>query len=318
MATVHNGRNALREKLDAAQHIVQQEKRAEAGKIVSGVVVMILLYALVILCRDVIWKMITGVFGWLKFGSLPWSLLTWPVTLALGVGITLLPLVAPFWIGVLAMGDGAKSLRRKQAEKERGILQSGVDGEEAGLHLLSLLPGNSHVFTNTLIPFEGQVSETDLILVAPCGVAVVEVKNHKGSIYGQYTAHDLTQQNGGRERTFYNPIQQVATHVHRLSGFLRENGIDVPVQSFVLFIHPEAFVRIDLSTWFPKHGELTTDVYTYENRYELLRRLNAPEPRFQLDDTQIASIVSVLEDVQSRAVVPAETERLDKLMRMMR
>lgn len=130
------------------------------------------------------------------------------------------------------------------------ISLAGLEGEEAALNLMRRLSDNCYVYTNLLVPYDGKVSETDIIVASPEGITIVEVKNHKNTIYGDLSDHDLTQQHVDRRgkstlKTFYNPVKQVGTHVYRLSHYLRSHGVYTNISSCVLFVSPE--VRLQLT-----------------------------------------------------------------------
>ena len=81
-------------------------------------------------------------------------------------------------------------------EREMDIRRSGLEGEEAAQGCLSSLGDDCYVFTNLYIPYEGKDSETDILVVSPAGVTIVEVKNHKGVIRGDVSDRKLIQDCG--------------------------------------------------------------------------------------------------------------------------
>lgn len=150
---------------------------------------------------------------------------------------------AIFFEGLL---DGS-SFKIKSDEEE--ILLSGLEGEQRALDLLSGLDDECHIFTNLHIPYEDGESETDMIVVTPAGVTIVEVKNHKGIISGDASDESLNQskprrRGGYDEKTFHNPIKQVGTHAYRLAGYLRNQGIRTYVRTCVLFVNDVVVISL--------------------------------------------------------------------------
>lgn len=128
------------------------------------------------------------------------------------------------------------------------ILQAGMSGEQAALDCLASLDDKCYIFTNLHIPYEGKESETDIIVVSPAGITIVEVKNHKGVIRGDTSDHELTQDRGrgdeDEDKHFYNPIKQVATHAYRLGGYLRSKNLSTHIRTCVFFVNPECELQL--------------------------------------------------------------------------
>lgn len=154
---------------------------------------------------------------------------------------------------------------------EEQIIRAGLEGEQAALDLMKKLNSNCHVFTNLRIPYDGGESETDLIVASPAGVTIIEVKNYKGTISGDASDDSLTQTKTGRrggssDKTVQNPIKQVGTHVYRVAGYLREQGIRTHVRCCVLFVSDE--VTLNLTDYDEVTGE-KCPVYTRDTIREL-------------------------------------------------
>lgn len=136
--------------------------------------------------------------------------------------------------------------RLNMSDKQR-IKLAGLEGERDALLALKTLPDDCHIFTNLLIPYEGRTSETDLIIVSPHAITIAEVKNYKESIRGdwgdEHLFNDVQRGETVHTKQFYNPIRQVATHAYCLKGFLKENGVDVWVNTCVFFPNVEVNLR---------------------------------------------------------------------------
>ncbi len=131
---------------------------------------------------------------------------------------------------------------------ELGILKAGVEGEWKALEYLESLPDDCHIYTNLRIPYDGAESETDMVVVTPAGVTIVEVKNYKGTISGDTSDENLVQvkhhrdEDEGHEK--YNPFRQVGTHAYRLAGYLRTGGVRTYARTCVFFVNEDVTLRL--------------------------------------------------------------------------
>lgn len=120
-------------------------------------------------------------------------------------------------------------------------LKQGVDGEDITADILKNgLDDGYTVFQNSVITYDGKKSELDLIVVGKNGVFVIEAKNRNGRITGSYTKekwvqHKVGAKGGEYSADFYSPVKQVATHVFRLAGFLRQNSAPAFINGIVYF-----------------------------------------------------------------------------------
>lgn len=132
-------------------------------------------------------------------------------------------------------------IRNEGLTGDMRIVQVGLEGEERATELLGRLGSDCHIFTNLKIHHHGGVSETDVIVVAPHNVTIVEVKNYRDELEGDWSDEHLTlKAERGRtthESQVYNPVKQVATHAERLTGYLREHGVSARVNCCVFFVN---------------------------------------------------------------------------------
>jgi Zn-dependent protease with chaperone function len=133
---------------------------------------------------------------------------------------------------------------------EQSILASGILGEEITADVLSDLPDNYTVYQDIVITVDGKKSEIDNIVVGRTGVFVIETKNHKSTITGEYDEREWVQSKVGRGGTpydnyIYNPVKQVNTHIFRLKNLFRKNDIRVYINGIVYFSNPDAKVIIN-------------------------------------------------------------------------
>ena len=128
--------------------------------------------------------------------------------------------------------------------------KAGLDGEERVQNLVSELPDSYVGITNAKVCYQNKSSELDMVVVGPTGIFVIEVKNHKGTICGNYNDQYLCYNkisSGGNcyQSSMYNPVRQVGTHTYRLSHFLKANGVTNWINSIVYFANPQAIVELN-------------------------------------------------------------------------
>jgi hypothetical protein len=160
--------------------------------------------------------------------------------LSLNIGIFSFVLPAGF---VLFGGIGGVMIEKTKSVK------AGFKGEEAVADIIADFPDEYFGFLNTTISFDDKVCETDLIVVGPTGVFVIEVKNLNGEIRGSYDEKYWTQHKVGRggtpySRNFYSPVKQVGTHVYALAGLLKNRGAGVFVEGLVYISNPDTEVTL--------------------------------------------------------------------------
>lgn len=95
----------------------------------------------------------------------------------------------------------------------------------------------THIFKNVKVPKEnGEISETDLLLLSDKGIFVIESKNYGGLIYGSEDDYKWTQFfNRNSKYHFYNPIKQNNNHIKYLKEFLGKNFQDDLFKSIIVF-----------------------------------------------------------------------------------
>jgi len=133
--------------------------------------------------------------------------------------------------------------------KRTNTLASGIEGERKLTKVVSGLDNRYCCFKNLCVSYKGRKSELDMVVVGPTGIFVVEAKNIKGSVSGDYNEERWRQRKTGRSgkmysREFYNPVKQISTHIYRLAGFLKSHGFRVRIDGMVYFTNPETRISI--------------------------------------------------------------------------
>ncbi len=127
---------------------------------------------------------------------------------------------------------------------------AGANGEKKSINIYSNLPDSYSVISDLEIVTDGRKSQIDAVVIGVNGIFVIETKNINGYIYGSEKDDQITQLKVGRKggeysKTMYNPIKQVNTHVHRLSQYLKQNGMNSIVQGIVFFTNIETSVTLN-------------------------------------------------------------------------
>lgn len=177
---------------------------------------------------------------------------------------------------------------------KREIIASGKQGEESTAYLLYSLPDDYKLIRNAVISYEGKESEIDNIVVGATGVFVIETKNHKGHIFGDcderyWLQYKIDKYGISHTKNFYNPTKQVATHIYRLKGILKENKIRVYINGAVYFSNPENEVNIE-------NPREDIPVFNYYSQYELLNYILCRDKI--LNDKQVEQIVNIINEKQ--------------------
>lgn len=160
----------------------------------------------------------------------------------------LLSVIAFFAFGfcVAESGEFDEEAARAKAESamdgELQATKAGVEGEKAALRAISGLSDECYIFANLVVDDGHGHNETDLIVVSPTGLTVMEVKNYSGLLSGDLSDQELIQRkyqkNGSyTEDKARNPVRQMDTPIRRLSHYLRDIGIAVNIRRCALFIN---------------------------------------------------------------------------------
>lgn len=171
----------------------------------------------------------------------------------------------------------------KKLGRDYVIKKSGIKGENRGLKMVNRISDDYVVFKNLKVAYEGKESETDLIVIGPKGIFVVEIKNHKGIITGDERYREWIQTKGVYKKKFYSPIKQVNTHIYRLSGRLRELGYQNWIIGIVYFVNPNVIVNVKSYKVKTIHGDMG-----------FVEFLNNYEPKVYLQPNEVNEITDLL------------------------
>ncbi len=175
----------------------------------------------------------------------------------------------------------------KSAKERYGEAGERMTGSILGRYL----PDGYTVVQNSIITYDGHKSEIDNIIVGKTGVFIVEVKNVKGDIIGNYEDKHWFQNKTDKygiehpAKELYNPVKQVGTHIYRLANHLRDNKIFTHISGAVYFANPQAniFIKGDLND---------IPIFTYNSTHKMIDYIK--NGTANLSDNTIEKILDLL------------------------
>lgn len=172
----------------------------------------------------------------LKFGGIAFLILS---------GIGLITQVPGFFIaGAVFLGISFLVMLFYGLSDNTVTLKAGLSGEEALRDKLrEILSSDYKVIYNYPTPH----GDIDALVVGPTGVFVLEAKNHNG--YITVDENGWHRQKVGQMGTVYdasigNPEKQAKKNVWFISNHLKQKGIKVWVDYFVVFTNPEVKLEV--------------------------------------------------------------------------
>ena len=192
-----------------------------------------------------------------------------------------------FIIGMLACSWGTFVISRRY-----NILLSGLSGEKQLLKTAKKIKGNWLIFSNVPVHYKKNRSELDLFLLSEKGIIIVEVKNHSGIISGHYSDPSWHQKKIYRDgkvtdNLFYNPLRQMKLQREILKSILRKNGIDIWIDSVLIFSSDNANLKLTLRN----------NDYVYNNVNQLLSFVKAYQPKRLLSADEIKTISNIIKNL---------------------
>lgn len=173
------------------------------------------------------------------------------------------------------------------------ILNSGRNGEKNLYKAVKKLEGNNIIFVNLPIRYKRGRSEVDMLIISPKGVVIIEVKNHSGTISGNWKAEKWTQQKfyrNGKTTSgdMDNPIKQMRRQRDIVKSIFNAAGEDVWVDTILYFSNPN--VRLKLN--------LRENDYVCLGTRELMRFLNEYTSGRTLSKAKMEEYANILDDAR--------------------
>lgn len=130
------------------------------------------------------------------------------------------------------------------------ILNSGRRGEKQLFRAVKRLPGNNIVFRNLPVRYKRGRSELDMLIISHKGVIIVEVKNHSGTIQGNWKADKWEQRKYYRDKNTVqqmdNPIKQMRRQRDIVKSILNAAGEDVWIDTVLYFSSDNVKLKLNL------------------------------------------------------------------------
>lgn len=174
------------------------------------------------------------------------------------------------------------------------ILNSGRNGEKNLYKAVKKLEGNNIIFVNLPIRYKRGRSEVDMLIISPKGVVIIEVKNHSGTISGNWRAEKWVQQKfyrNGKTTSVEmdNPIKQMRRQRDIVKSIFNAAGEDVWVDTVLYFSNPS--VRLKLN--------LRENDYVCLGTRELMRFLSEYKSGRTISKAQMEKYANILDDAMA-------------------
>ena len=123
---------------------------------------------------------------------------------------------------------------------------AGAEGEKYARHRIrKILRPDDLLFSNVAVSYDGREAELDNVIVNPCGVFIVEVKNYSGTLEGdaedfEWTKTHISQGGNIYTKTVKNPIRQVKRQIYILAKYLEYYGARTWVEGYVYMCDAES------------------------------------------------------------------------------
>ena len=143
------------------------------------------------------------------------------LVLGMNVNLTLLIIVVVFW-----------KIMKYYIGKGKAFFHGSM-GEYKVLQEFKNLPNEYHLFVGVRVH---ERMESDLVIVGPSGVFLVEIKNYVGNIEGTASdSHWILRKGRKHAKKLDNPLRQQKRNRFIVSQYLRMEGCSVWVESCTLF-----------------------------------------------------------------------------------
>lgn len=147
--------------------------------------------------------------------------------------------------------------------------RAGRLGEKYGTGIIiSVLREGDELLTNVEVSYEGKEAELDNVIVNKYGVFIIEVKNYHGWLQGLEDDYEWTQYKETYSdiysKTVKNPIKQVKRQVYITAHYLREYGVNVWVDGYVLMV--DAGSPVQSNTILTTTNEIDRVIHTVSRR----------------------------------------------------
>ncbi|MEH7342884.1 nuclease-related domain-containing protein [Bacillus sp. JJ1532] len=156
-------------------------------------------------------------------------------------------------------------------------LEKGFQGEKMFDSLSASLSNNWLIINDLMLKYNNTVFQIDTLLISSAKIYLLDIKNYEGDYYIK------------DDRWYKVPKKEIRNLIHQLQrsetllrSLLQEIGINIPIESFLIFVNPEFYLyeaTLDLPIIFPpqlkgflKHLNNQPEGY-YEKQIKLAKQL---------------------------------------------
>ncbi|MBO9130041.1 nuclease-related domain-containing protein [Bacillus sp. 165] len=175
--------------------------------------------------------------------------------------------------------------KRPIIEEELAKSMAGYRGEQSlDYHLDFLPPKRYFIFHDLRLLNPPHFFQLDTLILSPCFLLIIEVKNITGTLYFDSTFHQLTRTMNGKEEGFPSPLLQVKRQLSQLNEWLQTNKFPaVPIETLVVISSPSTIIKASHHLPTVIHRDsLVSKIESFEKKHkeqklseQELRRLSA-------------------------------------------
>lgn len=173
------------------------------------------------------------------------------------------------------------------------VLNSGRHGEKQLFKAIKRLSGNNIVFTNLPVRYKRGRSELDVLLINHKGVIIIEVKNHSGTIHGNWKADKWEQRKYYRDKNtsleMDNPIKQMRRQRDIVKSILNAAGEDVWIDTVLYFSSDSVKLKLNLRE----------SDFVCQGKQELIRFLENYDRGVTISKVQMEKYARILNDARA-------------------
>ncbi|WP_456277930.1 nuclease-related domain-containing protein [Bacillus sp. AK128] len=154
---------------------------------------------------------------------------------------------------------------------------SGYRGEQSMDYYFSYLDNKRYTILHNLRLFDQHhYFQMDSLIISPCFILIVEIKNIKGTLLFERDYKQLIRMYNGKEEVFPSPLIQAKMHQAKLRQWLHAQKLpEIPIDYMVVMSHPQAIIKT--TTNYREALEKVTTSFNFINKYEALERIHPHE-----------------------------------------
>jgi len=126
-------------------------------------------------------------------------------------------------------------------------VRAGYLGEKSLDYYLSFLPDKQYyIFHYLRLPYQNHHFQMDTLILSPCFITILEVKNISGTITFDYNFNQLIRTKNGAEQAFQDPVSQVNRHQYQLKNLLQSGKFPcIPIVPQVVISNTSTIIKTE-------------------------------------------------------------------------